>query len=201
MVSLRRFLTPWSKWLNNERKIVTIKVLVNHTTKLLLNGAFKAPIFCSHILYIKAKQTIFSACIWIVAAATGANYLIHVRMKACNLPWNLSLCKWRKTCSNWVETWHVLAPNIRSLELAPRTADVFPVVAFSLRKITKIIIIFRRERSDDRKYVCGLQAKTNQVDNSRLGAYSTFERLAAKYARILDVKNNFWRQVPVLFLS
>ena len=67
--------------------------------------------------------------------------------------------------------------------------------------MTKIIIIFRREGSYDRKYVCGSQAKTNHVDNSRLGAYSTFECLAPKYARILDVKNNLWRQLPVLFLS
>ena len=44
----------------NETKERTVKK--NQTTKFLLSGALKAPTFCSHILYIKAKpQIIFSA--------------------------------------------------------------------------------------------------------------------------------------------
>ena len=57
-----------------------------------MRGALKAPTFCSHILYIKAKpQIIFSADIsGLVAAATGASYLIHVRIKVINLVSGLS---------------------------------------------------------------------------------------------------------------
>ena len=45
MVSLGRFLIPWSKWLDNDRKIVSIQFLVKVSkTILILSASADRPI-------------------------------------------------------------------------------------------------------------------------------------------------------------
>ena len=52
-----------------------------------------------------------------------------------------------------------------------RNADVFPVVASLPPKNNDVI--FRRERSDDRKYVCASQATKNATVERKINARST----------------------------